>query len=191
MRTNILLQRIALAFFVGIVAVIAFLVYLERTGQIVNVNQDWNYLGNTYLLGYAPDALLPGQKPELDRRLLDDANTVGRAHGTTYVGIDSYRVYLDVRLSPEQTTPGDVLLYVVRDTRGARSSFAVNVVRGNRTALYVNHLALRQSRTAAEFALAPACVHDTAGAVGNCLLVRGNEPSVWQCRCTTAGGMAP
>ena len=191
-RTNALAQRIGCALFLVILVIVGAILLLERSGRAVNVNQGWNALGSASLFRLDPAALRPGSKPPLDSVLLADANVVGTAVGTPYVAVDSYHVHLPPR--SDTTGMASVLVYAVRDARGARSSFALPISAG-RSGVWVDHLQLRQQRGLAPAAVAPsaapACVHAAEAAPGRCLLVRGAGGRGWECRCSTAGAFVP
>jgi hypothetical protein len=192
-RTNVLLQRAGFGLFLAILAAMGTLLLLEHLGLAVNINQGWNALGSRPSLALAPDGLRPGQTPALDSTLLADANLVGEAADAPFVAVEGYHVYLRPR--GETTGLGDALVYVVRDVRGAQSSFAVPLRVYRSQGVWVDHLKMRQWRTTvpADAAVSPtaACVHAPDAEVGICRLLQGSGRQAWECRCTTAGALVP
>lgn len=194
MTTNHAIQRVAFGVFF---AVLAFVGWVMLTGEPSNADDEWHYLGPTHILGFAPADLRPGHSPRLDSALLADANVVGRAMGTPFVAIDSYHVHMRPRGDTVPPHVGDALIYVVRDARGARSTFSVNARRGGSEyrGLYVHRDLLRQRRAAATapptVSLEPACVHAADAPVGSCRLVRASAARPWECQCTTVGTLVP
>ncbi|MCU0619121.1 MAG: hypothetical protein MUF40_04355 [Gemmatimonadaceae bacterium] len=191
-RPNGRAQRAGCAVVVVVLVIVGGFRALERTGLVVNVNQGWNALGSLAFFRFDPAALQPGAKPALDSALLADANVLGAAVGTPYVAVDSYHVHLPPRA--DTTGMASALVYVVRDARGARSSFALPLSAG-RSGVWVDHLQLRRERrlVPAEGAApqTPACVHAREAAPGRCLLVRGAGEPTWTCRCSSGGTLVP
>lgn len=192
-RTNVYLQRAGCGLFLAIAGAIGTLLLLEHLGVLTNVNQGWNALGSRVSLALDPDQLRPGQTPALDSALLADANIVGEAAGTPFVAIEAYYVHL---LPEDQNSgPDNALVYLVRDARGARSSFAVPLTIDQRRGVWVDHLRMRQQRASvpAEAGVSPsaACVHAADAEAGTCLLLMGEGRRAWECQCTTAGALVP
>ncbi len=190
MQTNQSVQgRVFLVFGVVLLAVLGFLF----TGDGINVNERLAFVANTGTVRINPGLAWQTRKQSLVQLLLDDANSVGAPLGTPYVALDSFYVLADSVPNAQGDYTDDVLVYTVRDARGARSTFALNLMLASRS-YWVDKLALRQQRaanpTVADFTIAPACVHSAQGPVGSCLL-EGGPSTGWRCMCTTAGALMP
>jgi len=178
---------------IAFLLVLAGVIYLMSSGEGINVNERLVFVASTGTVRLSPGLAWQTRKPALVQVLLDDANSVGAPRGTPFVALDTFYVLGDTVPDAEGSYRDHVLVYTVRDARGARSSFALNLMLTNQ-GYWVDRHALRQQRAAhpdaAPFALAPACVHSPKGPVGSCRLEGGPERG-WQCRCTTAGAMVP
>lgn len=173
--------------------VLAGVIYLMSTGESINVNERLVFVANTGTVRINPGLAWQTRKPALVQLLIDDASSVGAPMGIQYVALDTFYVLADTVPDAEGRYRDHVLVYTARDTRGARSSFALNLMLASRS-YWVDRHALRQQRTAhpdaAPFERAPACVHSAQAPVGSCLL-EGGPSTGWRCRCTTAGTLVP
>ena len=173
--------------------VLAGVIYLMSSGESINVNERLVFVANSGTVRINPGLAWQTRKPALVQLLLDDASSVGAPMGIQYVALDTFYVLADTTPDAEGRYRDHVLVYTARDARGARSSFALNLMLAQRS-YWVDRHGLRRQRAAhpgaAAFERAPACVHSAQAPVGSCLL-EGGPSTGWRCSCTTSGSLVP